>query len=161
LAIAAATAAVADVVSKLVAMAWLSEAPSGLVVTTFFNLRTSFNSGISFSLFSAATPAGVLALVALAAVLVIALVVVGLRAIGLVERMGYGLIVGGAIGNAIDRARDGVVTDFLDFHAFGWHWPSFNVADVAIVGGVFLLLASPVTVFRGLQRGATSTPRES
>lgn len=53
---------------------------------------------------------------------------------------GLGLIAGGAIGNAIDRLRLQEVIDFLDFHAFGYHWPAFNVADMAICGGVGVLL---------------------
>ena len=53
------------------------------------------------------------------------------------------LILGGAIGNVIDRIRFGYVVDFLDFHAAGWHWPAFNVADAAItVGAVALLVVS-------------------
>jgi signal peptidase II len=53
---------------------------------------------------------------------------------------GLGLIIGGAIGNVIDRVRFGAVIDFLDFHALGWHWPAFNVADSAIFVGAVLLL---------------------
>jgi len=49
------------------------------------------------------------------------------------------LILGGAIGNVIDRVLVGAVVDFLDFHAFGWHWPAFNVADSAITCGAVLL----------------------
>jgi signal peptidase II len=50
------------------------------------------------------------------------------------------LVMGGAIGNAIDRLRFGYVVDFIDVHARGWHWPAFNVADSAIVCGIILLL---------------------
>jgi signal peptidase II len=50
------------------------------------------------------------------------------------------MILGGAIGNVIDRVIHGHVIDFLDFHAGGWHWPAFNVADSAIVGGAILLV---------------------
>ena len=50
-----------------------------------------------------------------------------------------GLVIGGAIGNVIDRLRFGAVFDFLDFHLAGWHWPAFNVANSAICVGVFLL----------------------
>jgi signal peptidase II len=156
LAIPATITAVAELVSKQMVVAWLSEPPFGLTVTPFFNLRLSFNSGISFSFFQATTAEAVLSLVVLACAMVVALVWLGLRATGIVERVGYGLIIGGAVGNMIDRAGDGVVTDFLDFHAFGWHWPSFNLADVAIVGGVALLLVSQTTVFCGIQRTASS-----
>jgi signal peptidase II len=50
------------------------------------------------------------------------------------------LVLGGAIGNVIDRVRFGVVVDFLDFHAFGYHWPAFNVADMGISCGAILLI---------------------
>ena len=50
------------------------------------------------------------------------------------------LILGGALGNVIDRIRFGAVVDFVDVHAAGWHWPAFNVADSAISAGVTLLI---------------------
>ena len=50
------------------------------------------------------------------------------------------LILGGAVGNVIDRILLDAVVDFLDFHAFGWHWPAFNVADSAITCGALLLV---------------------
>jgi signal peptidase II len=50
------------------------------------------------------------------------------------------LILGGAVGNVIDRIMLDAVVDFLDFHAFGWHWPAFNVADSAITCGAILLV---------------------
>jgi signal peptidase II len=53
---------------------------------------------------------------------------------------GLALILGGALGNVIDRLRFGQVVDFLDFHAMGWHWPAFNVADSAITVGAALLI---------------------
>lgn len=55
---------------------------------------------------------------------------------------GLGLLLGGAVGNLIDRIRIGFVIDFLDFHVGGWHWPAFNVADIAISCGVTILLIS-------------------
>lgn len=142
-AITAAAATSVDLISKRAAVDWLSELPFGVVVTPFLNLRLSFNSGIAFSLLPATTSEAALSLVLLAGVLVLVVIWLGLRtASGDVERASYALIAGGAVGNMIDRARDGVVTDFLDFHASGWHWPSFNLADVAIVGGVIVLMAS-------------------
>lgn len=59
------------------------------------------------------------------------------------EALGFSLILGGALGNALDRAWRGHVIDFLDFHVAGWHWPAFNLADVGItVGAACLLLSS-------------------
>jgi len=51
-----------------------------------------------------------------------------------------GLVIGGAVGNVIDRLRFGAVVDFLDFHVGSWHWPAFNVADSAICVGVAVML---------------------
>jgi signal peptidase II len=64
--------------------------------------------------------------------------------------LGIGLIIGGAVGNVIDRLRFGAVADFLDLHAFGYHWPAFNVADTGItVGAAVLVLDS---LFAGAER---------
>jgi signal peptidase II len=54
--------------------------------------------------------------------------------------LGLGLVIGGAIGNLIDRIQLGYVVDFIDFHFNGWHYPAFNVADSAITTGVVVLL---------------------
>lgn len=66
------------------------------------------------------------------------------------------LVLAGAIGNVIDRLLFGAVIDFLDFHALGWHWPAFNVADSAITCGALLL------VWDGLRpHGSAARTRES
>jgi len=54
--------------------------------------------------------------------------------------VGLGLVIGGALGNVIDRLRFQAVVDFIDLHAVGYHWPAFNVADAAVTIGVSLLL---------------------
>ena len=56
------------------------------------------------------------------------------------EALSYSLILGGALGNGFDRAARGQVIDYLDFHLRGWHWPAFNIADMAIVGGAMALV---------------------
>ena len=62
------------------------------------------------------------------------------------------LVMGGAIGNAIDRLRFGYVVDFIDVHARGWHWPAFNVADSAIVCGIILLVLDAFREFLAERR---------
>lgn len=65
---------------------------------------------------------------------------IGARGTDCPLRMGYGLILGGALGNVIDRLFRGAVVDWLDFYWRSYHWPAFNLADSAIVGGVALVL---------------------
>jgi signal peptidase II len=65
----------------------------------------------------------------------LAFAVMAFRAQHALERAGFALVVGGALGNIIDRLRQGAVTDFLDFYWRDWHWPTFNVADIAITLG--------------------------
>jgi len=108
----------------------------------FFNMVLVFNKGAAFSFLADApgwqTPVLVtFALVAAAMVSVLIVRSPQRRAVC----TGLALILGGALGNVIDRLRFGSVVDFLDFHALGWHWPAFNVADSAIcVGAVLLIL---------------------
>ena len=64
------------------------------------------------------------------------------------ERAGLALVVGGALGNIIDRLRQGAVTDFLDLYWRDWHWPTFNVADIAITLGAVCILAASLPARR-------------
>ena len=63
-----------------------------------------------------------------------------------VTALGLSLVLGGAIGNLVDRVQLGYVVDFVDFHVGGWHYPAFNVADSAITCGVILLILDMVLV---------------
>ena len=137
----AAAIVIADQIVKLVVLRSLAPGEQR-VVTDFLNLVLVFNKGAAFSLFASA-PGWQVPLLSLFAV--VASLVVGwfiVRSPGKpVFCLGLGLILGGAIGNVIDRLRFGHVVDFVDVHAFGWHWPAFNVADSAIsVGAVILIL---------------------
>jgi len=117
-----------------------------LVVTSFFNLVLVYNPGASFSFLADAGGWQRWFFVALALVISVWLVVAIRR--HAVERLlpaALALVLGGALGNVIDRLRFGAVVDFLDFHLAGWHWPAFNVADSAITVGVALLLWQQLT----------------
>jgi signal peptidase II len=110
------------------------------IIEGLFRLVIVWNRGVSFGLMSGdgAQPPWVLSGVAVA-------VCVGLfvwlrRTDRSLTGWGIGLVMGGAIGNVIDRARWGAVFDFADFHVGQWHWPAFNIADSAIVLGVGLML---------------------
>ena len=111
-------------------------------VTSFFNLVLVGNTGVSFGLFRGAGARWFLVAVSLA--VVVALLVWLWRARAMLIQLGVGLVIGGALGNVIDRVRLGAVVDFLDFYAFQVHWPAFNLADSAIVAGVIVLVLDGV-----------------
>lgn len=111
------------------------------VVTSFFNLVLVFNPGASFSFLADAGGWQKWLFIVLA--LGISVWLFGLLRQHAQERLlpaALSLILGGAIGNVIDRLRFDAVVDFLDFHMAGYHWPAFNVADTAISVGVVLML---------------------
>ena len=110
-------------------------------VTGFFNLVLLYNTGVSFGLFQGDSSWLPYVLSGVALVVVAALLVWVRREPHGLLPYGIGAIVGGAIGNVIDRLHRKGVVDFLDFHLAGWHWPAFNVADSAIVCGVAVIVA--------------------
>lgn len=109
-------------------------------VTGFFNLVTAYNKGVSFSLLTIDEAHGPYVFTALS-LLIVGWLVWWLRRN---PRPFYallaGLIVGGALGNVLDRLYLGAVFDFLDFHLGGWHWPAFNLADCGVVLGALGLI---------------------
>ncbi|MBI2716251.1 MAG: signal peptidase II [Rhizobiales bacterium] len=128
---------IVDQASKAAASAFLSRAAESVEVLPIFNLVLTRNRGVSFSLLTG-LPWWALASLGLAAVTLLSMWLWRTRA--KLSGAALGLIIGGALGNIADRIRWGAVTDFLDFHVGQYHWPAFNVADVAIVSGAGLLL---------------------
>lgn len=131
---------VVDQITKNLIVLFLYEGQKEIL--PFFNLVHVWNRGISFGIFNSDhSGAWMLAVMAL---IITAFFVIWLRKVD--HRplaLAIGAVIGGAIGNLIDRVRFGAVVDFLDFHAFGWHYPAFNVADSAIVLGIaFIVLDS-------------------
>ena len=120
-----------------------------VVVTPFFDLVFVKNTGISYSLLDQSSYAWQMVL-ALFSVLVSAALWAWLAAAGTGRLMAWalGLIIGGALGNGLDRLLIGGVADFFSFHAFGFYWYVFNIADVAIVAGVAALLYDSVRASR-------------
>jgi signal peptidase II len=139
-----ATAAVVfavDRVAKSLLLDLMREQGPAVELTPFFNLIMVWNRGVSFGMFQSGE-AGRWLLSALAVAIVAGLVVWLRRVDAWHLVVGLGGIIGGALGNVFDRLwyHEGAVADFFDFHIAGLHWPAFNVADAAIVGGVGLLL---------------------
>jgi signal peptidase II len=133
-----------DQLVKWVVLGYFSGRGTLQPVTAFFNLVLACNKGAAFS-FLADAPGWQTPLFAGFAIVASAVLgVLIVRSPG--KRLfcaGLALVLGGALGNLVDRLRFGCVVDFLDFHAAGWHWPAFNVADSAItLGAVALILES-------------------
>ena len=136
----AAAVVLADQATKALVLARFNLG-EGLVLAPYFNLVLVYNKGAAFSFLSDApgwqTP--LLVGFALVAIAVVAYLLV--RSPGRwILSAGLALILGGALGNVIDRLRFGAVVDFVDAHAWGWHWYVFNLADAAIVCGVVALV---------------------
>ncbi len=139
----AAILVIADQVTKLMILSRFSPGES-LMVTSFFNLVLVYNKGAAFSFLASAAGWQTPLLVAIS---LIAIAIVGWMLWRNPSRRlldaGLTLILGGAIGNLIDRIAYGKVVDFLHFHLYGWNYPAFNVADSAItVGAVILIIES-------------------
>ncbi|MEJ7931480.1 signal peptidase II [Ramlibacter sp. AN1015] len=140
-------AALADFGTKQVVRERMAEG-SSVSLAPFFNLVSARNHGAAFSMLADAGgwQRHALAAFALAVTAALAWMLTWQRS--RLEAASFSLIMGGAVGNAIDRIHFGAVTDFLDFHWAGWHWPAFNVADIAICVGAALLVTSSLSSAR-------------
>lgn len=117
-----------------------------VVIASFLDLVFVKNTGISYSLLDSSTQTWQYVLALFSVVVSIALWAwLAVAGTGRVMAWALGLIIGGALGNGLDRVLIGGVADFFSFHAFGFYWYVFNIADVAIVAGVALLLYDSVT----------------
>jgi signal peptidase II len=111
-----------------------------IVVTPFFDLALTYNRGISYGLFQQDGELGRWFLTGIKVVAAVLFTVWMTRAQSRLVAVSLGFLIGGALGNALDRVVYGAVVDFVSLHAFGWRWYVFNLADAAIVAGVVGLL---------------------
>lgn len=133
---------VLDQASKMLVFSFLANSRPVFELTPFFNLVMAWNTGVSFSMFDNLGGAGVYVLSAFS-LIVVGFLLYWLRdEKSLLIQMALGMIIGGAIGNVADRVRMGAVFDFLDIHAFGYHWPAFNLADSFICIGAALVIGN-------------------
>ena len=137
----AAAVVVVDQLSKWWIVERVMQPPRVIPVTPFFNLVMGWNRGVSFGMFNWDSAASAWVFSALALAIVALLLVWMARDDRASCAAALGVVIGGALGNVVDRVRFGAVADFLDFHAFGLHWPAFNAADSAISLGALALLA--------------------
>ncbi len=108
-------------------------------VLPFFSLTLVLNEGVSFGFLANLANAKIIILI-LVAFIVIFVSYLFLKEENKYNSFGYALIIAGAIGNTIDRITYGGVVDFLDFHIKNWHYPAFNVADISIFCGAFIII---------------------
>ncbi len=141
-----------DLITKHLALTRLSANTTVEVIPNFFNLILVHNSGAAFGLFNNPDTSWQIWLFLAVTVLTMGIILHLLRTLGggALTVVSLALIMGGAFGNLIDRVRYQAVVDFLDFYWGTWHWPAFNVADIAICVGagltVLILWRKPSTV---------------
>jgi signal peptidase II len=140
--------AVLDQVSKLWILDLFAGRPAAIEVAPFFNLVLTWNRGMSFGLFNSDHALNAVIFTVVAAAIVTGLVLWLRRVEQTLLALAIGLVIGGAVGNVIDRLWRGAVVDFLDFHLAGWHFYVFNLADAAISVGVGLMLIDSLLVQR-------------
>lgn len=132
---------IVDQMTKIAAVAWLDPGSSVELIPTL-DLVLVYNTGAAFSFLSTAGGWQRWFFIGIA-VVVCGFILHWMRELPRRARwypLALSLILGGAVGNVIDRARTGAVVDFIDFHVGDWHWPAFNVADSAICVGAALLV---------------------
>lgn len=139
--VAAALVAVLDQASKWWIVEKLMQPPRIIHLTPFLDIVLVHNRGITFGLFNSDGALQPLLFTALAVVIAAGLLVWLKGVTRCWVAMAIGAILGGAIGNVLDRLRFGSVVDFIDAHVGGWHWPAFNIADSAISVAVILIAA--------------------
>ncbi len=137
--VAALLALAADQLSKYLIWENIADG-SALAFGSFFNVVKVWNTGVSFSMFNNHGNVGRILLCTLSLAVCGFLFCWMLKETSRLKIVGLGLIIGGALGNVIDRIRFGAVLDFLDFHIATYHWPAFNLADSFICVGACLLI---------------------
>jgi len=148
-----------DQVTKLAVVNSLRLHEALPVITGFFSLVHTRNRGMAFGLMNRPGFDFAYYFLVIASLTAVAIIVLWLFKLKRNERgltLGLSLILGGALGNLIDRLRLGEVIDFLDFFVGSYHWHTFNIADSAITGGTFLVAV--ILVFRSKKDVKQSNP---
>jgi signal peptidase II len=132
--------ALSDQGTKAIVRATFALGESRPVIDGFFNLTYVRNTGAAWGMLGGQNTA----LTILSIAMLIALIIFRRSFLGSAweHRVAFGLMIGGIVGNLLDRIRLGWVTDFFDFYVKNWHWPAFNIADAAICIGVGIYILS-------------------
>ncbi len=138
------TALLIDQLSKWFVQGLFEHTTNSIGFGNFFNLVEAWNTGVSFSMFNDKGPIGVIILSTFAIGVIVFLCFWLRKEKNKAVQISLGLIIGGALGNVVDRIRFGAVYDFLDFYYKTWHWPAFNMADTFICVGAFIIIIHSV-----------------
>jgi signal peptidase II len=139
----AAIALLLDQITKWYIRRTVSLYESVAVIDSIFHITHVRNSGGAFGLFAGASQALRLPFFLVVSVIAVSVLMFFVRRVEPGQRLllfALGSILGGALGNFVDRMVSGEVTDFLDFHWHGWYWPAFNVADSCISVGMLVVV---------------------
>ena len=128
---------IVDIISKILVSNFMLEDQSIKIINNFLYFTYAKNTGIAFSFLEG----NMLFIISMTLIIVVLLIkYVYNKKLDLKEKISYGLVLGGAIGNLFDRIIYGYVIDFIDVYIFGYDYPIFNVADSCVVVGIILIL---------------------
>lgn len=131
---------IADQISKWLLLKYLVETKE-YAILPFFNIVVVHNKGVSFGMFKDLPEFVGPWLLSGLAIAICAFFLLWITKVeNKMQPAAIALVIGGALGNVVDRLRFGSVVDFLDFHIGNWHWPAFNIADSAVCIGVAILI---------------------
>lgn len=140
-----------DQLLKILCLNSLDMGESINIISNFWNITLVSNTGAAFSILSSSTP--FLIIVSLITIILIYFFFIKGQNLKTYQTILYGLLLGGIIGNLIDRIIYGAVIDYLDFNIFGYNFPVFNLADTFIVIGVILII---IDIIRGARNEVSS-----
>jgi signal peptidase II len=124
---------------------WIAQVPDKpdfmrFEILPFYNIVLVWNYGVSFGMFNNQSPENALLLSGISTLIAFGLMLWMFDNKNRYMSIGLALAIGGAFGNIVDRMRFGAVIDFIDIHAYGFHWPAFNIADSCIVIGIGIVI---------------------
>ena len=139
-----------DIISKLLISHFMIVNESIDVINNFLYLTYVKNDGVAFSLLG-----GNRVFIIIMCLIILGFIIyyIGNNKINLLDSIGFGLVIGGALGNLIDRVIYGYVIDFIDIYLFDYNYPIFNIADMGVVIGVIIILISSFMKERSVKNG--------
>jgi signal peptidase II len=140
-----------DQITKFLILEHFAFTQTPTPIFPFFNLVLAWNRGISFGLFHSFPEWGYWGITIVVIIVTIGLIMWLLKVRKPWNRLALSLIIGGAVGNIIDRILRGAVVDFLDIYWGSWHWPAFNMADSAITIGISILIYRTLILKDGIE----------